>query len=301
MENKKTFKSGFVGIVGRPNVGKSTLLNSILGKKVAIMSPKPQTTRNEIKGIYTKKDQCQIVFLDTPGIHKPQNELGEYMVSTALKTFKQVDVILYVVAADMTFGKGEAFVLDALKEVKVPVFLVINKIDLNAKEAILPVIEEYSHKFNFKGIIPISALKKDNVDGLMEIVENELKEGPAYYPLDETSNQPEKQIISELVREKILYLTEEEVPHSVAITVDHLEEEGNIVRVFASVYVERKSQKGIIIGKQGQMLSKIGRLARKDLERMWGMKVFLHLQVKVKENWRRKDLHLRNFGYEKDK
>ena len=294
------FVSGFVGIIGRPNVGKSTLLNSILGKKVAIMSDKPQTTRNEITGIYTR-DDCQLVFLDTPGIHKPKNDLGSYMVGAALKALKDVDVLLYVVAADMPFGKGEEFILEELKSVKSPVFLVINKIDLGDKENVLPLIDTYRDKYDFAEIVPISALKKENIETLVDLVKNYLEEGPMYYPDNILTPQPEKQMISEIVREKILFLTQEEVPHSTAVVIDYLDEVNDVVKVDGSVYVERKSQKGIIIGKNGAMLSQIGKLARKELEKIWGMRVYLHLQVKVKEGWRNKGIHLRNFGYEKEK
>ena len=293
----KNFKSGFIGIIGRPNVGKSTLFNTILGKKIAIMSSKPQTTRNQITGVHTTEDY-QMVFLDTPGIHKPKNALGEYMVNTALNTLYNVDFILYIVSCDMPMGTGEAYVISQLEKATCPVILLINKSDLLPKEELLPIIDAYQKAFPFKAIIPISALKSENIDSLMEIMENLLPDGAMYYPEETITNQPEKQIVSEIVREKILFYTEEEVPHSVAVVTDYIEEDGNLVNVYGSIYVERKSQKGILIGKGGKMLQKIGKQSRVELEKMWGMKVYLDLRVKVKEQWRRKDIHLRNFGYE---
>lgn len=296
------FKSGFVAIIGRPNVGKSTLLNSLIGKKIAIMSDKPQTTRNEIIGILTKKD-VQMVFIDTPGVHKPKNNLGEFMMDAVKKNLKNVDVILYLVDGTQSIGKGEEYIIELLKTVKAPVILGINKIDLSPKEQILPIIEAYKDLYHFKNIIPISALKKENFQELEDRILENLKPGPQYYPSEDTSNVSETVLVSEIIREKVLMLTEEEVPHSVAVVIELIEEEesGNLVKVFASIFVERKSQKGILIGKQGSMLKRIGKMSRVELERMWGMKVYLNILIKVKEGWRKRDMDLRNFGYRREK
>lgn len=279
----KNFKSGFIGIIGRPNVGKSTLLNTILKKKIAIISSKPQTTRSQITGIYTTED-FQIVFLDTPGIHKPKNALGKHMVNISLNTLHNVDCILYVVGCDMSIGAGESYIISKLKKIKCQVILIINKSDLLPKEELLPIIDAYQKIFPFEAIIPISALKSENIDSLMEVIENLLPDGPMYYPSGIITNQPEKQIISEIIREKILFFTEEEVPHSVAVEIDYIKEDGNLVNVYGSIYVEKKSQKGILIGKNGKMLKKIGRQSRIELEKMWGMKVYINLRIKVKEH-----------------
>ncbi|MCR6544033.1 GTPase Era [Dehalobacterium formicoaceticum] len=293
------FKSGFVTIIGRPNVGKSTLLNAVLGQKIAIMSDKPQTTRNKIQGFYTT-EEAQIVFIDTPGIHKPQHKLGEYMVTVAERTLNEVDVILYLVDATSKFGAGEEFIIKQLGKVETPVFLVINKIDLISRDQLLALIAEYSNKFPFAEIMPLSALKEDGVDHMLEILVQYLSEGPQFYPEDMVTDQPEKAIVAELIREKVLFLTREEIPHSVAVEVtDFKEREGNTIYIGAVIYVERDSQKGIIIGKKGSMLKEIGKLARVDIENLLDSKVYLELWVKVKKDWRNQDVALRNFGFDK--
>ncbi|MGI6678321.1 MAG: GTPase Era [Dehalobacterium sp.] len=293
------FKSGFVTIIGRPNVGKSTLLNAVLGQKIAIMSDKPQTTRNKIQGFYTTQE-AQIIFIDTPGIHKPQHKLGEYMVTVAERTLNEVDVVLYLVDGSAKFGAGEEFIIKQLAQIETPVFLVINKIDLITREQLFDLIAEYSNKFSFAEIIPLSALKEDGVDHLVEILVQYLAEGPLYYPEDMITDQPEKAIVAELIREKVLLLTREEIPHSVAVEVtDFKEREENIIYIGAVIYVERDSQKGIIIGKKGSMLKKIGEMARIDIENLLDSKVYLDLWVKVKKDWRNQDVSLRNFGFDK--
>ena len=291
-------KSGFVALIGRPNAGKSTLMNEILGKKVAIMSDKPQTTRNRITGIYTKED-VQIVFLDTPGIHKPKHRLGEYMVDVAEKTMRDVDLIFYLVDASVDFKTGEEFIVERLKSSKIPIFLILNKIDLIPKEDLLRKIDFWQNKLEFAEIFPVSALKRDNVDQLIERTKNYLEEGPMFYPSDEVTDQPEKVVISEIIREKILKRTKEEIPHSVAVVIEQLEEKkkGEVINILASIYVERSSQKKIVIGKQGQLLKAIGQDARRELENILGARIFLDLWVKVKEDWRNKNTTLSNFGY----
>ena len=292
-----TFKSGFVAIIGRPNVGKSTLLNSIIGQKIAIMSDKPQTTRNQIRGVYTS-DQVQAVFVDTPGIHKPKHKLGQYMVEAALGTLKEVDLILYVVDVTMEFGTGEEYIINQLKQVKTPVILVLNKIDLIKKEKLLELIALYSSRYEFAEIVPISAAQKENLDELLKVLPTYLPEGPQFYPEDMITDQPEQQVIAEIIREKVLFLTREEVPHSVAVKVETIASRGSATTyIGAVIYVERDSQKGIIIGKQGQMLKEIGRLARQELEVILGTKIYLELWVRVKPDWRSREQDLRSFGY----
>jgi len=292
-----TFKSGFVAIIGRPNVGKSTLLNSIIGQKIAIMSDKPQTTRNQIRGVYTS-DQVQAVFVDTPGIHKPKHKLGQYMVEAALGTLKEVDLILYVVDVTMEFGTGEEYIINQLKQVKTPVILVLNKIDLIKKEKLLELIAFYSSRYEFAEIVPISAAQKENLDELLKVLPTYLPEGPQFYPEDMITDQPEQQVIAEIIREKVLFLTREEVPHSVAVKVETIASRGSATTyIGAVIYVERDSQKGIIIGKQGQMLKEIGRLARQELEVILGTKIYLELWVRVKPDWRSREQDLRSFGY----
>jgi len=292
-----TFKSGFVAIIGRPNVGKSTLLNSIIGQKIAIMSDKPQTTRNQIRGVYTS-DQVQAVFVDTPGIHKPKHKLGQYMVEAALGTLKEVDLILYVVDVTMEFGTGEEYIINQLKQVKTPVILVLNKIDLIKKEKLLELIAFYSSRYEFAEIVPISAAQKENLDELLKVLPTYLPEGPQFYPEDMITDQPEQQVIAEIIREKVLFLTREEVPHSVAVKVETIASRGSATTyIGAVIYVERDSQKGIIIGKQGRMLKEIGRLARQELEVILGTKIYLELWVRVKPDWRSREQDLRSFGY----
>lgn len=294
----KAFKSGFVSIVGRPNVGKSTLLNQVLGQKIAIMSDKAQTTRNKIHGIYTT-DQEQIIFIDTPGIHKPRHRLGEVMTAMAIDTLNEVDLVLFMVDAVQGYGRGDQFIIDTLKKSDTPVFLVVNKIDQVHPDDLLPLIDQYRKLYDFSEIVPVSALRAQNVTTLLGQIAAYLPEGPKYYPEDQVTDHPERFVISELIREKILQLTRDEVPHSIAVTIDQMkvDEKRNKAEVQATIIVERPSQKGIIIGKSGSMLKTIGTRARKEIETLTGDKIFLELWVKVDRNWRDKDEELRNFGY----
>ncbi|WP_314680509.1 GTPase Era [uncultured Granulicatella sp.] len=293
----KQFKSGFVAIVGRPNVGKSTFMNYVLGQKIAIMSDKAQTTRNKIQGVYTNQD-CQIVFLDTPGIHKPKHELGNFMVESAYSALKEVDAVLFMVNAAEKRGPGDDFIIEKLKKIKTPVFLVLNKIDLISPDELLDRVESYQETIPFAGIIPISVLQGNNVQELMTTLTNHLPEGPQYYPSDQITDHPEYFVVSELIREKILHLTKEEIPHSVAVTVDKMQkDEFDKVHVYANIIVERPTQKGIIIGKGGKLLKEIGVRARKDIEQLLGNKVYLELWVKVEKDWRKKKSQLQDFGY----
>ncbi|NLT95808.1 MAG: GTPase Era [Clostridia bacterium] len=293
-------KSGFIAIIGRPNAGKSTLLNTILERKVAIISDKPQTTRNRITGILTRED-FQIIFLDTPGIHKPKHKLGQYMVDVAQATLDEVDIIYYMVDANAGFGPGEEYIIERLKKVNTPVFLVLNKIDLMEREQVLVTIDNWKDRMEFQEIFPISAMKGDNVQLLINKSVEYLPEGPKYYPEDAVTDQPEQVVISELIREKILQLTRKEVPHSIAVIVEMMEKRANdVVYVGATIFVERDSQKGIIIGKKGEMLKKIGSLARPEIEFLLGNKIFLELWVKVKPDWRNKEGILRNLGYREE-
>ena len=294
------FKSGFVTIIGRPNVGKSTFLNKVLGKKITITSDKPQTTRNNISGIFTR-ESSQIIFIDTPGIHKPKHKLGEFMTSEAINTLKSVDLIIFMTDGNEEFGRGDQFIIDELKKVRIPVFLIVNKADLTEDITKLKRnIDRFKAAYNFKGIFSISAKRGDNIERLLEDIENELEEGPKYYPEDQITDHPERFIISELIREKVLRLTREEIPHSVMCLIDYMEyDEKNprLINIHASIIVERDSQKGIIIGKGGSMIKEIGTLARKDILYLLGNKVFLDLHCKVVKDWRNKDFHLRNYGY----
>lgn len=291
------FKSGFAVIIGRPNVGKSTLLNRVLGRKIAIMSDKPQTTRNKIQGVYTT-DTVQIVFLDTPGLHKPKSKLGDYMVRTAVGALEGVDLVLWLVDATDPDDPGEKYVLDLLRDVHTPIFLVINKIDKIKKEECLPLIDRYRRLHEFAEIVPISALEGTNVDRLLELMTSYLPEGPLYYPPGQVTDHPESFVCAELIREKVLHLTREEVPHSIAVVVEEMKtSENGVVTVRATIYTERESQKGILIGKGGAMLKEIGRLARLEMEQLFGSKMFLDLWVKVKKDWRNSEAALRSFGY----
>ena len=293
----KSFKSGFVAIVGRPNVGKSTFMNYVLGQKIAIMSDKAQTTRNKIQGVYTKED-AQIVFLDTPGIHKPKHELGEFMVKSAYSALKEVDAVLFMVNVSEKRGPGDDFIIEKLKGIKTPIFLVLNKIDLVTPEELLERVESYKDALDFAGVFPISVLQGNNVNELMEGLINALPEGPQYYPADQITDHPEYFVVSELIREKILQLTQEEIPHSVAVTVDKMQkDEFDKVHVYANIIVERKSQKGIIIGKGGRLLKEIGTRARHDIEQLLGNKVYLELWVKVEKDWRKRKSNLQEYGY----
>lgn len=295
---EKQFKSGFISIIGRPNVGKSTFLNRVLGQKIAIMSDKPQTTRNKIQGVITD-NTSQTIFIDTPGVHKPKHELGKFMTDLAIGTLNEVDGVMFMVNATEKIGKGDRFILEHLKSVKQPVFLVINKIDLITKEELLTVIASFRDEHNFAGVIPISAVTGENIETLIDVVKEVLPEGPQFYPTEYVTDHPERFIISELIREKVLHLTHEEVPHSVAVVIDKIEtiEGKNVIEVMATIIVERSSQKGILIGKGGKMLKDIGTLARRDITNLLGSKVYLELWVKVQKDWRNKKLYLNDFGY----
>lgn len=291
------YRSGFVALVGRPNVGKSTLLNRLVGQKVAIMSDKPQTTRHKIHSVITGADY-QVVVLDTPGIHKPKHRLGEYMVDVALGTLREVDVVLFLAEVGSPPGPGDKYIMEQMQGVNTPVFLVLNKIDLIRREELLPLIKIYKDLFNFAEVIPVSALAGENVRSLFETVVKYLPEGPQYYPEDMVTDRPEQFIMTELIREKVLHLTSEEIPHSVAVVIDDIQTRNNgMVMVKAIIYTERDSQKGILIGKNGQMLKKIGQQAREEIESLLGSRVFLDLWVKVKKDWRNKEDTLRHFGY----
>lgn len=298
----KSMKSGFVGIVGRPNVGKSTLLNKILGEKIAITTDKPQTTRNSIRGIYTKlddngEDGTQIVFIDTPGIHKPHSKLGNYMTDTAVNTFKEVDIILFLVDDKLSQGPGDKYILNLLKEVSTPKFLVINKIDTMDPNTFKEIYDEYNELNIFDSILGISAKDGNNVEQLIKTIEEHLDEGPMYFPEEMVTDHPERFIVSEIIREKLLMYLAEEVPHGVAVEIESFQEDEDITRIGAVIYCEKKSHKGIIIGKAGRKLKGIGKDARIEIEGLLGTKVFLELWVKVKENWRDSDIALSNFGY----
>ena len=292
-------KTGFISLIGRPNAGKSTLINQILDRKIAITSAKPQTTRTRITGIFTTSD-AQMVFIDTPGIHKPKDRLNQYMVEAARSTIYEGDVIFYVVDASVSFGPGEQFILDCLKDLDVPVFLLLNKIDMMTPEEIMRTIVKWQARREFAEIFPLSAERGDNVDRLLETVKGYLIEGPSFYPEDAVTDQPERIVMSELIREKILRLTEEEVPHSVAVVIEHMErdESDDKLIVHAAIYTERQSQKAIIIGKQGQLIKRIGTQARRDIEELLGEKIYLKLWVRVKENWRNREGALHDFGYD---
>ncbi len=292
----KDFRSGYVSIIGRPNVGKSTLLNAILGEKIAIVTPKPQTTRNRIIGIKTVSN-AQIIFIDTPGIHRPKHVLGETMVKVALRALDEVDVILFMVESHEP-KRGDHAIIDILKKVTTPVFLLINKIDTVKKSDILPIIDQFRNFDLFKEIIPISALKQDGVSILLQRVCEYLPEGPKYYPDDLITDQLERFMVSEIIREKIMDMTEEEVPHSVAVEIAQWNErEDGLISIICNIYVEREGQKGIIIGKEGTMIKSIGSAARSDIEKLLNTKVFLDLWVKVKRNWRNDKRMLKEFGY----
>lgn len=301
MANTK-IKSGFVALIGRPNVGKSTFLNTALGEKVAIMSDKPQTTRNRIHGVYTD-EEGQIVFLDTPGIHKPKSRLGDYMVKVSRNTLQGVDVVCWVVDVEETIGPGDRFIIGLLKQVTSPVFLLVNKIDRVHPDTLLPFIDQYRHEIPFEEVIPISALKGNNVRTVIKEIYKRLPVGPQFYPDDQVTDQPEQFIVSELIREKVLHKTREEVPHSIAVIMEAMERRSDhqeTVYIRATIVTERSSQKGILIGKQGKMLKEIGRAAREDIERLLGSHVYLDLWVKVKQDWRNKERMLHQFGYRED-
>ncbi|MCI6012266.1 MAG: GTPase Era [Firmicutes bacterium] len=295
-------KTGFIGIIGRPNVGKSTLLNAVLGEKIAITSSKPQTTRNTIRGIYTREDApgkegCQMVFIDTPGIHKPRTKLGNYMTDSATGTLKEVDVILFLVDSPLEKGPGDRYILEMIRDIPTPKLLVINKIDKLEPEVFRGMFDTYGAMDCFDGVFGISALEGKNVPQLLSRIETFLEEGPMYFPSDMITDHPERFIVSEIIREKVLTYLEDEVPHGVAVEIESYEEEPDITRIGAVIYCERKSHKGTIIGKQGKKLKGIGKSARLEIEALLGTKVYLQLWVKVKENWRDSDFALSNFGY----
>ncbi|MTD29995.1 GTPase Era [Planomicrobium sp. YIM 101495] len=296
------YKSGFISIIGRPNVGKSTFLNRVVGQKIAIMSDKPQTTRNKVQGVVTT-DASQMIFIDTPGINEPRHKLGDFMLKVAKNTFREVDVLLFVASGVDRVGKEDRFVLEMLKGLDVPVFLVVNKIDQVHPDQLPKVIEGYKQEFDFAEVVPISALQGNNVENLLAKIGEYLPEGPQYYPADQITDHPERFIISELIREKALHLTREEVPHSIAVVIEKIapdKEHEHMIRVQATIMVERDSQKGIVIGKRGAVLKEIGSRARKDIENLLGSKVFLELWVKVQKDWRNKSVHLRDFGFRDD-
>lgn len=293
---KKDFRSGYVSIIGRPNVGKSRLLNAILGEKIAIVTPKPQTTRTRIVGIKTVS-RAQIIFIDTPGIHRPKHALGEAMVKVALRVLGEVDIILFMVEPREP-KRGDRSIIDFLKKVNTPVFLLINKIDTVKKSEILPVIDTFEKSYLFKEIIPVSALKQDGISILFDSVYEYLPQGPKYYPDDLITDQLERFMVSEIIREKIIDMTEEEIPHSVAIeVVQWNERDDGLISILCNIYVEREGQKGIIIGKHGTMLKSIGSAARSDIENLLNTKIFLDLWVKVRRNWRNDTRMLKEFGY----
>ncbi len=290
------FKSGFISIMGRPNAGKSTLLNAVLGEKIAAVSSKPQTTRTQITGVLTQED-CQFIFVDTPGIHKPKNKLGKFMMKEVAAGSDEADVVLYIIDASVFNFERETEVLDTIKSENI--ILVINKTDKVEKESILPIIAQLSQYRKFREIMPISALKKDGIEKLLHIIKSELPEGPKFFPDDTLTDQPERQIAAEFIREKLMRNLNDEIPFGIAVTTDAMkyEEEKNLTKITATIYCERDSHKAIIIGKKGEMLKKIGSQARYDLEKFTHSKVFLELWVKVKDNWRNSDMMLKNFGY----
>lgn len=293
-------KSGFVSIIGRPNVGKSTFVNRVIGHKIAIMSDKAQTTRNKIQGVMTR-DDAQIIFIDTPGIHKPKHKLGDYMMRMAKNTLSEIDAIMFMVNVNEDIGRGNEYIMDMLRNVKTPVFLVLNKIDLVHPDSLMPRIEAYQKYMNFTEIVPISALEGLNVDHFIDVLKSHLPEGPKYYPDDQISDHPEQFVVSEIIREKILHLTSEEIPHAIGVNVDRMiKENEDRVRIEATIYVERDSQKGIVIGKGGKKLKEVGKRARHDIEMLLGSKVYLELWVKVQKDWRNKVNFIRQIGYIED-
>lgn len=293
-------KSGFVSIIGRPNVGKSTFVNRVIGHKIAIMSDKAQTTRNKIQGVMTR-DDAQIIFIDTPGIHKPKHKLGDYMMRVAKNTLSEIDAIMFMVNVNEDIGRGDEYIMEMLKNVKTPIFLVLNKIDLVHPDTLMPKIEQYQSYMDFTDIIPISALEGLNVDHFIDVLKSFLPEGPKYYPDNQISDHPEQFVVSEIIREKILHLTSEEIPHAIGVNVDRMiKEDEDRVCIEATIYVERDSQKGIVIGKGGKKLKEVGKRARRDIEMLLGSKVYLELWVKVQRDWRNKVNFIRQIGYVED-
>ncbi|EMC0279778.1 GTPase Era [Staphylococcus pseudintermedius] len=294
------YKSGFVTIIGRPNVGKSTFVNRVIGHKIAIMSDKAQTTRNKIQGVMTQQD-AQIVFLDTPGIHKPKHKLGDYMMKVAKNTLSEIDAVMFMVNVNEEIGRGDEYIMEMLKTVKTPVFLVLNKIDLVHPDALMPRIEQYQRYMDFAEIIPISALEGHNVDHFINVLKSYLPEGPQYYSDGQISDHPEQFVVSELIREKILQTTSEEIPHAIGVNVERMTQESeDRVHIEAVIYVERDSQKGIVIGKGGKKLKEVGKRARLDIEHLLGSKVYLDLWVKVQKDWRNKSSFIKQMGYVED-
>ena len=296
---RKDYKSGFVTLIGRPNVGKSTLMNYLIGQKIAITSNKPQTTRNRIQTVLTR-EEGQIIFVDTPGIHKAKNKLGNYMVNVAERTLNEVDVVLWLVEPTTFIGAGEKHIAAQLKKVKTPVILVINKVDMVKKEEVLLAISAYKDIYNFAEIIPVSARNGDNTDELIKEVFRYLPYGPQFYDEDTVTDQPERQIVAELIREKALHCLNEEIPHGIAVVIDSMKKKGRVMHIDATIICERDSHKGIIIGKQGNMLKKIGSTARFEIEKMLNLQANLKLWVKVKKDWRDSDFLVKNFGYRED-
>ena len=299
---KDNFKSGFVTIIGRPNVGKSTLMNHLIGQKIAITSNKPQTTRNRIQTVYTDMERGQIVFLDTPGIHQAKNKLGEYMVNVAEHTLSEVDVILWLVEPSTFIGAGEQHIIKQLKKTKTPVILIINKVDTVERERILEYIDAYRKVFDFAEIVPASALREQNLDTVVDVIFKYLPYGPMFYDEETVTDQPERAIVAEIIREKALHALDDEIPHGIAVYIDRMKERRgqNIIDIDATIVCERDSHKGIIIGKGGSMLKKIGSNARYEMERLLDTQVNLKLWVKVRKDWRDSELMMKNFGYNKD-
>ena len=300
MNTNASFKSGFVTLIGRPNVGKSTLMNRLIGQKIAITSNKPQTTRNRIQTVYTD-ERGQVVFLDTPGIHKAKNKLGEYMVNVAERTLKEVDVVLWLVEPTTFIGAGEQHIAAQLKTIKTPVVLVINKVDTIKKVEILKFIDAYKDICDFADIVPVSALRGENTDTILDVIFKYLPYGPAFYDEDTVTDQPQRQIVAEMIREKALRCLDEEIPHGIAVTIEKMKERpnGKVIDIEATIICERDSHKGIIIGKGGAMLKKIGSAARFEIERMMEVQANLQIWVKVRKDWRDSDLFMKNFGYDK--
>lgn len=296
---KDSYKSGFVTLIGRPNVGKSTLMNYLIGQKIAITSNKPQTTRNRIQTVLTT-EEGQIIFVDTPGIHKAKNKLGEYMVNIAQRSLNEVDVVLWLVEPSTFIGAGERHIIEQLKKVKTPVILVINKIDMVKKEEVLEFIATYNKEYDFAAIVPVSARSGANTDELVKVIMQYLPYGPQFYDEDTITDQPERQIVAELIREKALHSLQDEIPHGIAVAIDRMKMQNRVMHIDATIICERDSHKGIIIGKQGAMLKKIGSTARYEIERLLDCKVNLKLWVKIQKNWRDSDFLMKNFGYHED-
>ncbi|PIC72080.1 GTPase Era [Sporosarcina sp. P18a] len=298
---KNNFKSGFISIIGRPNVGKSTFINRMVGQKIAIMSDKPQTTRNKVQGIVTT-DTSQMIFIDTPGVHKPKHRLGDFMLKVTRSTLSEVDVIMFMVNADEKIGTGDRFIMEWLEKSKTPVFLVINKIDLVHPDQLFEIITSYTNEMKFAEVVPISALNGNNIERLVETLESYLEEGPQFYDAEQVTDHPERFIISEMIREKVLHTTREEIPHSIAVAIESIEQDPvtDKTHIRATIIVERDSQKGIVIGKGGKLLKEIGVKARKDIEMLLGHKVYLELWVKVQKDWRNRPSRLKEFGFNEE-